>query len=161
MTPLAVWRICYNGDLNLAGLASLSYGSTLGPGRWHFAPPMGLPVVYAASSRALAQLEKRVHANGVVPVRQALIRLEMPVDATALDAVDDLALQTPQWRQDEGYTQGIGIQWLRSQASLGLWVPSIVEPQERNLLINPAHPHFSAITISVEVMDFEFDVRLF
>ena len=158
MTPLSVWRIGYNGDLNLAGLA---FGSTLGPGRWHLAPPMGLPVVYAASSRALAQLEKRVHANGVPPVRQALIRLEMPMAATVLDAVIDLTLQTPKWREDEGYTQGIGIQWLNSRASLGLWVPSIVEPQERNLLINPAHPHYSAITITVEVMDFEFDPRLF
>lgn len=158
MTPLSVWRIGYNGDLNLAGLA---FGSTLGPGRWHLAPPLGLPVVYAASSRALAQLEKRVHANGVPPVRQALIRLEMPMAATVLDAVIDLTLQTPKWREDEGYTQGIGIQWLNSRASLGLWVPSIVEPQERNLLINPAHPHYSAITITVEVMDFEFDPRLF
>ena len=158
MTPLAVWRIGYNGNLSLAGLA---FGSTLGPGRWHLAPPMGLPVVYAASSRALAQLEKRVHANGVAPVRQALIRLEMPVAATTLDAVDDLALQTPKWRQDEGYTQGIGTQWLDSKASLCLRVPSIVEPQERNLLINPAHPQYSAITITGEVMGFEFDPRLF
>ena len=158
MTPSAVWRICYNGDLNLAGLA---YGSTLGPGRWHLAPPMGLPVVYAASSRALAQLEKRVHANGVPPVRQALIRLEMPLHAITLDAVTDLALQTPKWREDEGYTQDIGTQWLDSRTSLGLWVPSIVEPQERNLLINPAHPQYSEITVAVEVMDFEFDPRLF
>ena len=158
MTPLAVWRICYNGNLNLA---SLAYGSTLGPGRWHLAPPMGLPVVYAASSRALAQLEKRVHANSVAPVRQALIRLEMPTGAIALDAEADLALQTPKWKDDEGYTQGIGTQWLNSKASLGLWVPSIVEPQERNLLINPAHPHYSAITVAVEVIDFEFDPRLF
>ena len=158
MTPLAVWRIGYNGDLNLAGLA---FGSTLGPGRWHLAPPLGLPVVYAASSRALAQLEKRVHANGVPPVRQALIRLEMPMAATVLDAVIDLTLQTPKWREDEGYTQGIGIQWLNSRASLGLWVPSIVEPQERNLLINPAHPQYSSITVVAEVLDFEFDPRLF
>lgn len=78
-----VWRICFNGDLRIAGLPS---GSTLGPGRWHVPPPSGLPVVYAASSRALAQLEKRVHANGVAPVRQALIRLKQPQGAILLDA---------------------------------------------------------------------------
>lgn len=122
---------------------------------------MGLPVVYAASSRALAQLEKRAHANGLPPVRQALIRLEMSVDATTLDAVDDLALQTPKWRQDEGCTQGIGTQWLDSKASHCLWVPSLVEPQERDLLVNPAHPGYNAITITAEVMDFKFDPRLF
>ena len=158
MTPQAVWRICFNGDLNLAGLA---YGSTLGPGRWHLAPPLGLPVVYAASSRALAQLEKRVHANGVAPVRQALIRLELPGEATLLNAESALALQSPRWRKDEGYTQGVGIQWLNSTASLGLWVPSFVEPQERNLLINPKHPQYNAISVVTEVADFGFDPRLF
>lgn len=158
MTPLAVWRICFNGDLNLAGLA---YGSTLGPGRWHLAPPLGLPVVYAASSRALAQLEKRVHANGVAPVRQALIRLELPGQAALLDATSDLALQSPRWREDEGYTQGVGIQWLNSNASLGLWMPSFVEPQERNLLINPKHAQYNAISVVTEVADFGFDPRLF
>jgi RES domain-containing protein len=154
----AVWRIGFNGDLTLAGLP---YCSTLGPGRWHVPPPSGLPMVYAASSRALAQLEKRVHANGVAPVKQALIRLELPTGAVLLDAQDDLALQAPRWRLDEGYTQGVGVDWLRSTASLGLWVPSVVEPQERNLLINPAHPQYASIAVVTETLNFEFDPRLF
>ena len=154
----AVWRICFKGDLSLAGLP---YGSTLGPGRWHLPPASGLPVVYAASSRALAQLEKRVHANGVAPIKQALIRLELPTGAVILDAKDDLALESPRWRLDEGYTQGVGVDWLQSTASLGLWVPSVVEPQERNLLINPAHPQYTAIAVVTETLNFEFDPRLF
>jgi len=113
-------------------------------------------MVYAASSRALAQLEKRVHANGVAPIKQALIRLELPTGAQ-----DDLALESPRWRLDEGYTQGVGVDWLRSTASLGLWVPSVVEPQERNLLINPAHPQYTSIAVVTETLNFEFDPRLF
>lgn len=155
---ISVWRICYNGDLSLTGLP---FGSTLGPGRWHLPPPDGLPVVYAASSRALAQLEKRVHANGVAPVRQALIRLELPAGAIVQDVQADLALQSPKWRRDEGYTQSLGLQWLKSNASLGLWVPSYVEPQERNLLLNPAHPEYRSIGIVTEILDFKFDPRLF
>ena len=158
MTATAVWRICFNGDLSLAGLA---YGSTLGPGRWHLAPPSGMPVVYAASSRALAQLEKRVHANGVAPVNQALIRLELPAGAALKDAATDLGLRTPQWRDDEGYTQGLGVQWLKSKSSLGLWVPSFLEPRERNLLINPAHPAYAAVNVVIEALVFDFDPRLF
>jgi len=158
LKELGVWRICFNGDLTLAGLP---YGSTLGPGRWHVAPPSGLPVVYAASSRALAQLEKRVHANGVAPVKQALIRLELPFGAVLLDAQCDLALESPRWRVDEGYTQGVGVAWVQSTASLGLWVPSVVEPQERNLLINPAHPQYASIAVVTEILDFAFDPRLF
>jgi RES domain-containing protein len=44
-------------------LMSLGYGSTQGNGRWHTKGPN--QVVYCCSSRALCQLEKRVHANGV------------------------------------------------------------------------------------------------
>ena len=154
----AVWRICFNASLTLAGLP---YGSTLGPGRWHMPPPSGLALVYAASSRALAQLEKRVHANGVAPVKQALIRLELPLGAVILDAQEDFALESPRWRADEGYTQGVGVAWLQSTASLGLWVPSVVEPQERNLMINPAHPQYASIAVVTETLNFEFDPRLF
>lgn len=49
-------------------------------------------MVYAASSRTLAQLEKRVHANGVAPVKQPLVRLDLPVGAVILDMLDDLDL---------------------------------------------------------------------
>ncbi len=158
MNLVVVWRICYNGDLSLPGL---QHGSTLGPGRWHLPPPAGMPVVYAASSRSLAQLEKRVHANGVAPALQALIRLELPAGAKLEDAFTDLALKSPQWRSDEGYTQSLGVKWLISAASLGLWVPSLVEPRERNLLLNPAHAQYSAVTVVTEVTDFMFDPRLF
>ena len=156
--PVSVWRICHNGDLSLAGL---SYGSTLGPGRWHLPPPFGASVVYAGCSRALAQLEKRVHANGVAPVKQALIRLELPQDALLQDATTDLALQSPRWRTDEGYTQDVGTQWLKSNQSLGLWVPSIVEERESNLLLNPANAQYTRIMIFVEERNFQFDPRLF
>ena len=105
---ISVWRICHNGDLTLAGLP---YGSTLGPGRWHLPPPGGPGVVYAAASRALAQLEKRVHANGVAPIRQALLRLTLPTGCIIQDARTDLALASPRWRSDEGYTQALGVQW--------------------------------------------------
>lgn len=155
---ISVWRICFNGDLTLGGL---SYGSTLGPGRWHLPAPTGQPVVYAASSRSLAQLEKRVHANGVAPVCQALIRLDLPARASLQDAHKDLALEYPRWRGDEGYTQTLGVQWIRSTNSLGLWVPSFIEPKEFNLLLNPLHPQYAAISIVVETANFEFDPRLF
>lgn len=53
------------------------------------------------------------------------------------------------------------MQWLDSQASLGLWVPSYVEPAERNLLLNPAHPDYLRIELVCEKNPFVFDPRLF
>lgn len=37
-------------------------------------------------------------------------------------------------------TQALSLSWLAFAYSLGLWVPSFIEPSELNLLINPAHP---------------------
>lgn len=155
-----VWRIgfCPPGAAMAPGLAGLGLGSTLFSGRWHVRNP-ALQLVYAAGSRALAQLEKRVHCNGAPPRDQALMRLELPADAPLLDAA---AQGLPaNWRHDEAATQALGMGWLASGASLGLWVPSYVEPDERNLLLNPAHPAYAAVRLVIERQPFRFDPRLF
>ena len=155
-----VWRIAYSGALNLA---SLGFGSTLGDGRWHLCLPGGAPqspqIVYAASSRALCQLEKRVHCNGATPKNMALMRMELPENAVCFEA-ENPGLQ-PDWRAQQARTQHLGMHWLASKASLALWVPSFVEPAERNLLINPAHVDYAQIKLVVEKNPFLFDPRLF
>ena len=156
----AVWHIgyCENPAPPAAQiLRSLGLGSTLGNGRWHCQG--SLEVVYAGSSRALCQLEKRVHCNGAMPKNQALMRLEIGASASLLDA-RDWGLQTD-WRNAEAGTQSLGMQWLASGVSLGLWVPSYVEPSERNLLLNPAHSDYKRITLALERNPFVFDPRLF
>lgn len=155
-----MWRIGYCPSPQPTGgalLAALGYGSTLGNGRWHTLGP--LQVVYAASSRALCQLEKRVHCNGAHPKHQALMRLDLPDDATLID-VTDLGLPAD-WRNNEGATQAMGMTWAAAVASLGLWVPSFVEPGENNLILNPAHPQYRLIELAVERNPFRFDPRLF
>lgn len=135
----------------------MGFGSTLGNGRWHI---KGLQqMVYAASTRALCQLEKRVHCNGASPRDMALMRLELDPTSKILDA-HSLGLPKD-WRTNETATQTIGMQWLADGQSLGLWVPSFVEPAENNLLINPAHPDFNGIKLVIESNPFVFDPRLF
>ena len=116
-------------------------------------------MVYAASNRALCQLEKRVHCNGANPKNQALMQLEIPGDSPLM-AVSDWGLAAD-WQSSEAATQGIGLSWLASLSSLGLWVPSSIEPSEMNLLINPAHPDYRRIVLTVERYPFRFDPRLF
>lgn len=156
-----VWRIgyCPTPAPNAAQLlATLGYGSTLGNGRWHRKGPMAL--VYAASSRALANLEKRVHSNECQPANQALFKLTIPDDVQILDVQTSYKLPAS-WKSDEALTQEIGATWLLSGVSLAMWVPSYVVPQEHNILINPAHPDYSRISIEIESHPFEFDPRLF
>ena len=116
-------------------------------------------MVYAASNRALCQLEKRVHCNGANPKNQALMQLEIP-NHCPLMAVGDWGLPAD-WQSNEAATQALGLSWLESLSSLGLWVPSTVEPSELNLLINPAHPDYRRIVLTIERCPFQFDPRLF
>lgn len=150
-----VWRIGWNGALKLNQLAE---GSTLANGRWHVTASR-LPIVYAASTRALCQLEKRVHCNGVAPANMALLRLELPKGAVLREA-EALGLSKT-WREDEAHTQALGTAWAGSGDGLGLWVPSFVEPAECNLVLNPRHAQYAAIKVVVEANPFRFDPRLF
>ena len=87
------------------------------------------------------------------------MKLELPDDATILD-VASMGLPS-NWRDNEASTQALGMQWLLGGASLGLWVPSFIEPGDMNMLINPAHPLYRSIKLTVERNPFEFDPRLF
>ena len=87
------------------------------------------------------------------------MRLELDPAAKILD-VTSLGLPED-WRTNEATTQTIGMQWLADGKSLGLWVPSFVEPAEKNLLINPAHPDFVDTKLVIETNPFVFDPRLF
>jgi RES domain-containing protein len=137
-----------------------AYGSTLAPGRWHSLRNSAGPlsVIYTSGSRALAQLEKRVHANGFAPAGQALFRVVLP-DGSEIPRAEALGLPR-HWRDSEAVTQAFGDRWLASVEHLALWVPSYVEPAEYNLLINAGHRALSAVTLTKERDPFEFDPRL-
>ena len=87
------------------------------------------------------------------------MRLDLPDDAQLLD-VTTLGLPAD-WRNNEAATQAIGMSWSAAVSSLGLWVPSFVEPGENNLILNPVHPQYHTIRLSVERQPFQFDPRLF
>ncbi len=151
-----VWRIASTKSLTLD---TMWIGSTFAAGRWHPMPPTGKPVVYAGSSRSICQLEKRVHSNGIAPKNMALMRLDLPAQAQ----FDELALSDlPQdWARNQAMTQALGLRWRNAGRTLGLWVPSVVEPGDRNLVINPDHPHYARIAVAVERNPFVFDPRMF
>ena len=154
---IAVFRI---GLAAAKTVADQAYGSALAPGRWHSLSTGAVSrrVIYCAGTRALAQLEKRVHANGIAPVGQALFRLELPAGLVVPTAE---AHGLPgHWRNSEAVTQAFGDRWLDMGAELALWVPSYVEPAEHNLLINAAHPGLAEVALVTERDPFEFDPRL-
>jgi RES domain-containing protein len=53
----------------------------------------------------------------------------------------------------------LGTAWVRAAATAVLVVPSAIVPQERNILLNPAHPDFRRIRLGTRE-PFSFDPRL-
>lgn len=113
-------------------------GAERSGGRWNRA---GTPMLYASTSRALACLETLVHlARHPLPLNRCLIAITVPATAWR-DAVDFDAAAHVGW--DAEPAGRVSLEWGRSWAAgataLLARVPSIVVPEEFNVLINPAH----------------------
>ncbi|MBS0612473.1 MAG: RES family NAD+ phosphorylase [Proteobacteria bacterium] len=113
-------------------------------GRWHVA---GRRIVYTAQSLSLAQLEVLVHiADRKQLPKLALAQAMIPDDLT-LQAINTSDLP-PDWRRFSPYsdnTQRLGMQWLATQQSAVLKVPSAISDAEWNYLLNPLHPDFKKL----------------
>lgn len=151
---MRVWRICRKPyvDTALDGIGGM-YTS----GRWH---TKGHPIVYTASSAALAALEVLVHVDPLTaPTDLRLLAIEIPDDLTA-EVIESPTLP-------EGWSsvpapaplQTLGSSWLTSGRTAALNVPSAIITIERNFLLNPRHPDAKRIRIISDVA-FSFDPRL-
>lgn len=139
-------------DRALDGSGAKAYG-----GRWN---SKGVALLYAADTLALAALEVLVHLHRTEVLNAfALWTLEVPDDALQLLAPDALP---PDWRSDPPppSTAAIGDEWIASNESLALAVPSTIVPIQYNILINPAHPEFDRLLKTARREAFVFDPRL-
>lgn len=152
---ISFWRIATRGpsweptDLDGGGAAATG-------GRWN---EQGVPAIYAASSVALACLETLVHMNqSGLPIARYLVEIEVP----QLVAENGRHLELPDsWDAlPAGFAAAkAGTDWLKSAASLLLFVPSVIIPMESNVLLNPAHPDLAEVKVSNHGL-FRYDGRL-
>ncbi|PPD31308.1 MAG: hypothetical protein CTY20_00785 [Hyphomicrobium sp.] len=123
--------------------------------RWH---QKGQEVIYAADHLSLAMLEKLVHHSGRLPRGQHYIEITIPA-GTSYEVVTADSL--PRWYEASCATsRPFGTQWLEEKRTAILIVPSVVVRLERNILINPLHADFKAITPGLET-PITWDDRLF
>jgi RES domain-containing protein len=103
-------------------------------------------VVYASESISLAALEALVHVD---PTEAPDDLVVIPVDIPVQVAVAEIALRglPRDWRSSPAPArlQELGANWARSGKTAVLSVPSVVVPEERNYLFNPAHPNFARV----------------
>ena len=128
-------------DLSGAGAAKIG-------GRWN---SIGKAVVYASRSVALAYLESRAHVGREAPRNRFLIRISVPdrVWERALWAKEKELPRT--WRSEPAgqASAQFGDKWLVSEKSALLCLPSVIVPEDSNVLINPAHSDAKSISVKV------------
>ena len=151
------WRIASDTPRFVADDMSGAGAEAIG-GRWN---EIGVAVVYAASSRALACLETVVHlGTGGLPLNRYLVEIEVPDDMMASAEVLDPDKAIGWDAEPAGQVSiAFGTEWVKSRRSLLLIVPSVIVPEESNLLINPGHPDAGQISAR-KVRKWLFDARM-
>lgn len=148
---MEAWRIARTGD---RAKAFSGEGARLYGGRWN---SPGVRMVYAAGSRSLAILEILVHLNKAGSLGSYFL-YEIEIDATLVQNVANV----PQgWNAEPptAISQSIGDAWVRAASHPVLTVPSAVVPEERNYLLNPAHPGFTKLRLG-NAQPYRLDPRL-
>lgn len=138
-------------------------GMAIHGGRWN---PVGVAALYAAETIALAALEKWVHLAGVAPARAfALVAVDVPEDTAAIleipmDELPDGWDQMPSSRAAEQLGRSLLVPAGDGELPvLGFTVPSVIVPESRILVLNPAHPAMGDVTVTL-VREFAFDRRM-
>jgi|ERR1700722_6572390 RES domain-containing protein len=153
-----VWRIAtdtpdYGAD-DLSGKGAERTG-----GRWN---RKGTPLIYTSASIALACLETVVHLGGgmPLPLNRYLVRISISPTAWSRRTVFDPTAYVGWDAAPPGLvSMDWGTQWAISRVSLLAQVPSIVVPEEPNILINPAYTGALRLKSS-ELRKWRYDLRL-
>lgn len=153
-----VWRIAtdtpdYGAD-DLSGRGAEKTG-----GRWN---RKGTPLIYTSVSIALACLETLVRIGGgaPLPLNRYLVRVPIAPTAWRKRVVFDPTAHVG-WNAEPAGLVSLdwGTQWARSGASLLAEVPSVIVPEESNILINPAFSGAARLGIR-KLRQWRYDFRL-
>ncbi len=152
-----LWRIAVETPAYPASDLS-GTGARITGGRWN---SKGAPVVYCSTSIALATLET-VHylRGGGLPFNRYLVRIAIPdVVWNARQVLDPFP---GGWDAIPAGLSGkrAGDGWIAAGKSALLLVPSVIVPDEYNVLLNPRHADAAAVTAST-VRRWSYDPRFF
>ncbi|MCE3605400.1 RES family NAD+ phosphorylase [Massilia sp. P8910] len=152
-----VWRIAVEAPAWTANDLS-GTGAKLSGGRWN---SPGTPMIYCATTIALATLETVVYlGTGSLPLNRFLVRIDIPDSVWAARSVLD-PLPGGWDAVPAGLTsRAAGDAWAASASSALLMVPSVIVPDEFNVLINPLHADVALITATT-IKRWIYDPRFF
>ena len=155
---IVLWRIATESP-NYPAADLTGGGAAKAGARWNRA---NTPMVYTSTTRALASLETIVHAasGDPLPLNRYLVAITVPdtmwTSRTMFDPATHVAWNAiPCGRASLDW----GTAWAASNASLLAQVPSVIVPEEMNILINPAHADMASVG-AVVVRQWMYDGRL-
>ena len=153
-----VWRIAsdtpsYEAD-DLSGAGAKATG-----GRWN---KKGGAVVYCSETRALACLETIVHlGTGGLPLNRYLVAIDIPSALWAKARRETPGKLDVGWDAEPAGRVSIrlGTDWLNASSTAIMLVPSVIVPEEFNVLLNPAHSDAAAMT-ATKLRKWTYDPRV-
>lgn len=153
-----LWRIATDSSTYTAEDMTGTGAKKTG-GRWN---DVGVALVYSSETRALACLETVVHLNaGGLPFNRYLVEIDVPDDVWVAADIAELSMLPVGLDAEPAGLESIrfGSTWVAGVSSALLLVPSVIVPEERNALINPAHPDAARISAR-KVRRWLYDPRL-
>ena len=153
MADVVGWRIVKEKH---AKSAFSGEGARIFEGRWNSA---GVRMVYCSEHLSLAALEILVHTQPVTLSDKFRI-FRVSWDEAIMSAIDLRKLPKGWNAQPPGLiSKNIGDEWVHSDRSAVLVVPSVIVPLEKTFLLNPKHRDFGKIKIK-DAGGFHLDPRL-
>jgi RES domain-containing protein len=157
-TDQVLWRIAkHTAEYKATDLTGGGARST--GGRWN---SKGKALVYSSTTVALATLETLAHLGDNIAIRNAfLVQINVPPSVWASREVVQASELPVTWLAEPPGSTSIkfGDEWLDSARTALLLVPSVIVPEEFNVLINPVHQDAVAISATV-TRPFIYDPRL-
>ena len=137
-------------------------GAAISGGRWN---PITVPMLYCTTTLALGYLESLVHINLSGPMPRNRYRIEVAIPDVVW-VKRRIAQKDSDFPADwDAHPAGKGsvdyaAKWVAASTEAVLVIPSVIIPQEDNVLVNPRHADFAAIH-AVNRGRVEYDHRLF
>lgn len=118
-----------------------------------------MPALYCSTSIALCSLEKIVHVGAGALPPLMLVAVDIPDGAAVYEP--NAAALPPGWDllPTSDAAQAFGGAWLEGGGELAMKIPSVLVKEEFNVILNPRHPSYSEVALTV-IRPFAFDARL-
>lgn len=148
-----VYRITKKEHASLDGM-----GGLYGPGRWH---KKGFPVIYTSEHASLAAWEKIVHVVSLenIPNNLLLVKIELPENMEIKTVPQNILVKGWDSFPFTSETVNYGTSFLMKKKYPALKVPTVIIPDEFNIILNPLHPEIQSCKV-ISVLPFLFDKRV-